>query len=264
MFNKFFSVVLAVLFLVSFASGLKIVFPVEAEVLGGSPVELGSVSPGQTFELIVFDERFDSIELQGKFSDWPHETEFYEKNTAIRITVPKEISLGTKSISFKAFDSKNESLEQSFNAVLNVRKDLWSVNVSDLVQETRVDVPAKFDLTFSNESIAGQKIIVFSSLPSFWLNQKTFVLEPKSVSKQLVVVNPRHYGQREFDFVFDAPDSSEQKKFRARLLIESSLSSKYSSPAFGFPFFTPSLYSFYLFSSGIAVSMQSLLEFVSK
>jgi hypothetical protein len=238
-----------ILFLTSGAYALKIIFPVEAEVFDNSTIELGKISPGQNFELIVFGEGIDVIEVSGQFSSWAEKSKFYKKNTGIRINIPKETSAGTKNLSFKAFNSKDKDSFESFNILINVQNDLWSVNISDLSQETKVDSTANYSLVFSNESIGEQKIIVSSDLPSYWFKEKSFDLEPKSVLRESVEVNPKYYGKRQFNFVFTSLYSLEKKEFSSTLLVESSLSSKYSSPLYGFPFFTPTLYTYYLAES---------------
>ncbi len=249
MFNKFFLVLLALLFLFSFTCALKIVSPIEAEVSLDSTVELGSISPGQSFELILFDERFNAIAVEGQFSEWSGKSTFYEKNTGIKINIPKDVSFGTKNLSFKAFDSTNKNEFQSFNVLIKVEEDLWSVAVPDLKNKTKVNFPAEYNLIFSNESIGEQKITLNSNLPVYWIKEQTFLVEPKSVLKDVINVVPKHYGNREFDFTFNSVYSNETKKLHSELSIESSIESKYSSPLYGFPFFTPTLFPYFLIES---------------
>ncbi len=248
MFNKFFLVVFSLVLFTSGVFALEIVFPVSADVSENSTIELGKISPGQQFELIISDERFNAVEVTGSFSSWSEDSVFYEKNTGIKINVPFDASLGAKNISFKAFNSSS-GLSESFNALVNVRKDLWSVNISGLSQTAEVNFPVNYKLTFSNESIGKQKISVSSNLTSYWMKEKTFVVEPKSVLKDLIEVNPRHYGTRAFNFVLKSSSSAETKEFQSKLRVESSLLSKYSSPLYGFPFFTPTLFPYYLVES---------------
>lgn len=254
MLNKFFLVLFAFLFLLSFASALKIVFPVEADYLGNS-IELGKISPGQTLELSVFDERFNGLEVEGQFREWRKESVFEGKNILIELNVPLDASLGTKKISFNAFNS-DSGLTESFDVLINVQRDLWSVNISDLEKEAKVNFPAEYLLTFSNESIGEQKISLSSDLPSFWFKEKAFTVKPKSILKESVQVNPKHYGQREFSFLFKSIYSGEEKKFSSKLLVESTLLSKYSAPLYGFSFFTPNLFPYFLVESFIGFFLE--------
>ncbi len=256
MFNKFFLVFFVFVLFLSFGSALKVVFPVEAEYLGNS-IELGRISPGQSFELIVFDERFDSVSVEGQFSSWAEESVFQGKNISVVLTVPENASFGTKKISFSAFNSVSMEAE-SFDVLVNVQNDLWSVNISNLQNQTQVNFPAEYFLVFSNESIGQQKILVFSNLPSYWFESKTFIVEPKSVLKESVFVYPKHYGKRQFTFSFESLFSDEKKEFLSVLSVESSLSSKYSASLYGFPFFTPSLFPFYLIESFIGFFLNEL------
>lgn len=248
MFNKFFFVCFLLILFTSAVFSLEIVFPVSAEVSENSTIELGKISPGQQVELIISDERFNAVEVTGSFSSWSEDSVFYEKNTGIKINVPFDASLGAKNISFRAFNSSS-GLSESFNVLVNVQKDLWSVNISSLSQTAEVNSPVDYQLTFSNESIGKQEISVSSNLPSYWMKEKTFVVEPKSVLKGSIKVNPRHYGAREFNFVLKSFFSDETKKFQSKLMVESSLLSKYSAPLYGFPFFTPTLFPYYLIES---------------
>jgi len=259
MFNKFFLIVFSLFFLLSFTSALKVVSPIEAEVLSNSTVELGKISPGQSFELIVFDERFNSIEITGNFEGWGEEQVFYEKNIGIKINVPFDASFGAKKISFNAFNSSTGESE-AFDVLINVQEDLWSLNISGLNRTTKVNSPVEYKLIFFNESIGAQEIFLSSDLPSPWMKSKTFSLEPKSILKDSVKVNPKHYGSREFNFIFISLFSGEKKEFNSKLAIESDLFSKYSSPAFGFPFFTPTLFSYYLLEAFAGISVESLLN----
>ncbi len=259
MFNKFFLIVFSLFFLVSFTSALKVVSPIEAEVFANSTVELGKISPGQSFELIVFDERFNSIEITGNFEDWSEEPVFYEKNIGIKINIPFDASFGAKKISFNAFNSETGEIE-GFDVLINVQEDLWSVNISGLKRTTKVNSSAEYKLIFSNESIGEQKVSLSSDLPSYWMKSKTFSLEPKSILNDSVKVNPKHYGSREFNFTFISLFSKEEKEFKSNLTIESDLFSKYSSPAFGFPFFTPTLFSYYLLEAFASISVESLFD----
>jgi len=249
MFNKFFLVFFSFILLISFTFSLKVVSPVSAEVFDNASVELGKISPGQNFELIVFDEKFNSIEVSGPFSEWSEEPNFYEKNIGIKFNVPFDASLGTKNISLKVFNSANPEIFDSFSVLINVQNDLWSVNISDLIQETKTNSETNYSLVFSNESIGEQKIIVSSFLPVSWMKEKSFVVKPKSTLKKVISVYPKHYGQREFDFIFRSEYSEEIKKFHSRLLVESSLPAKFSSVLDGFPFFTPTLFPYYLIES---------------
>jgi hypothetical protein len=260
MFNKFFLVLVSLLFFVSFTYSLKIVSPVEAEVLSGSTIELGKISPGQSFELFVLGEEVNSLELLGQFSEWAEPSVFYGKNTGIKINVPVNVSLGTKNLSFNAFNSSNpNSSVESFNVVINVQNDLWSVSISDLSRNAKVGVSEEYSLVLSNESIGKQKIELSSDLPSYWMRKKTFELDSKSVLRGKIEVNPKHYGKREFSFVFSSLYSSESKKFNSRMSVESSLSSKYSSLSYGFPFFTPVLLSYYFAESFLSLLVQPFL-----
>ncbi|MBU2100007.1 hypothetical protein KKG83_08035 [Candidatus Micrarchaeota archaeon] len=261
MFNKFFLVLISLLFFASFSYSLKIVSPVEAEVLPGSTIELGKISPGQSFELIVLGEEVNSLELSGQFSEWADSFVFYEKNTGIKINVPLNASLGTKNLSFNAFNSSDPaSSAESFNVLINVQNDLWSVSISDLSRTAKVGIPAEYSLVLSNESIGKQKIELSSDLPSYWMQKKTFELDSKSVLRDKIEVSPKHYGKREFSFVFSSLYSSESKKFNSRMSVESSLSSKYSSPSYGFPFFTPVLLSYYFAESVLSLLVQPFLS----
>ena len=193
-----------------------------------------------------------------EFSEWAEPSKFYSKNTGITVNVPVNASLGTKNLSFNAFNSNGSSVE-SFNVLINVQNDLWSVNISDLSRTAKAGIPAEYSLVLSNESIGEQKIELSSSLPSYWMQKKTFDLDPKSVLRDKIEVNPKHYGKREFSFVFSSLYSSESKKFNSRMTVESSLSSKYSSPSYGFPFFTPSLFPYFLAESFLSLLAQPFL-----
>ena len=61
------------------------------------------------------------------------------------------------------------------------------------------------------------------------MKEKSFVVKPKSTLKEVISIYPKHYGQREFDFIFRSEYSEETKKFHSRLLVESSLPAKFSS-----------------------------------
>jgi hypothetical protein len=254
MFNKFFLFFFVFILFLSFASALKVVFPVEAEVFESSVVELGSISPGQTFELIVFGERFTGLKVNGSFSSWAKKSEFNGKNISIKLAVPENVSLGAKKISFTAFNQEGDSF--SFDVLINVKKDLWSVSVPELSKTAKVNSLTQYDLVFYNESIGEQLIAFSSSLPSFWVKEKTFVVEPKSVLRDSIYLVPRNYGQRDFTFSFKSNYSGERKNFRARLFVESSLSSKYSSVSYGFPFFTLNLFPYYLVESLFSLFFQ--------
>ncbi|PIN99047.1 MAG: hypothetical protein COT90_01385 [Candidatus Diapherotrites archaeon CG10_big_fil_rev_8_21_14_0_10_31_34] len=254
MLNKFLLILFTFLFLVSFTSAIKVVSPVEAEFTGNT-IELGKISPGQSFELIIFDERFTDLEVKGQFSEWSEESVFEGKNISIKLNVPLDASLGTKKISFNAFNSVS-GLTESFDVLIKVEKDLWSVNISDLDKEAKVNSQAEYFLTFSNESIGEQKISLSSDLPSFWFKEQSFTVKPKSILKESVFVNPKYYGRREFNFLFKSSFSGEEKKFNSKLSVESSLLSKYSAPLYGFPFFTLNLFPYFLVESFVGFFLE--------
>jgi len=254
MFNKFFLVLASFLLLFSFASALKVVFPVEAEYNGNS-IELGKISPGQSFELIVFDERFNGLEVESPFSDWSQESVFEGKNISIKLNIPLDASLGTKKISFTSFNS-DSGLTESFDVLINIQNDLWSVNVSDLDKKTKVNSDTEYLVIFSNESIGEQKISVYSDLPSFWFKPQTFEVNAKSILKESINITPKHYGQRQFNFLFKSDVSGEEIKFNSKLSVESSILSKYSAPLYGFPFFTPSFFPYYLVESFVGFFLE--------
>lgn len=259
--KKFFLFVALSCLLAGASADIFLVSPLEKQVHANDSIELGSIAPGETLELIFSnksgkDFSWSKAEIAKQFPEgWVAvDSEPFAESLAIKITVPKDQAETAQNLKISLINLQDEKTNESFNATIFVKKNLISAAIMGLQRETKVNSPVEYILSLSNDSIADHKVKVFSTLPDFWFAEKEILLKQKyskdSIQEVKLVVSPRAYGNKDFSFIVVSETNGNRiDSFNARLKVNPTLKGKYAAAMYGFPILTPTLFPYYIIES---------------
>lgn len=238
-----------------------VVYPFEQKISGGSTVDIGEVSSGETFEIIVSDEsflgqdaRWESVFVgsDGLPTGWVVENPLpMEKRLSLKISVPPSALQNTYSVKVTGLNSV-VGLREEFTARVRVRENLLHVAVDSpgLNQFPFTGEKVVYNLVVRNDSIAPHSVKVFSDLPKNWFDEVFVEVPPKETKKIVFGVVPQFEGKKDFEInVFSVQKQKVVLGFDFSLGVKPTLFGKFSSPKNGFAFFSFSLLPFYFFDS---------------
>ncbi len=243
------------------AADVFLVSPFEKQIAANDTIELGSAAPGETVELIFStksgkDFAWSKAEIARQLPDkWiVSDSAPFAETLIVKITVPVDEQETAQNIKIILLNFNDEKKNESFNALLFVKKNLIKASVFALQKETKVGEPVEFEMQLSNDSIADHVVNISSTLPKFWFEDKRITLKKKtsvdSIQEIKLGVLPRSYGTRDFSFIVNSATNGKQlDKFDARLTVNPTLKGKYAVALYGFPVFTPTLFPYYLVNS---------------
>src|SRR3989344_7410987 len=230
MLNKF--VVLPILILMlGFASAdILVTSPTENRLLPEERLELGSISPGET--LIIGINSDTGYTTQQKWSraefisetlpeNWEYTNSKYLADVfTLQLKVPEDAEKGAYNAKIKLTDVKHNIPDEFVQLLFYVEDNLITADISDLRQDVVVGTEAKFKLTIINDSIAEHKILISSSLPSYWFAEQKITAKPKTILTKTLKINPKVYGAKQFDFyVISKPAGTRIATFNAQLNV---------------------------------------------
>jgi len=255
---------LLLLIFAGFASAqVNMLYPVDASLASGATVQVGSVFPGQEFELIFSDNSGNSFEwdtLEIDKSSFPSSwsilgIERTASSLVARIKVPRAAQLNVYNINVSLSSSSEPSIVESINARVVVKEGLLAVTFarkSEAVSVVGQDI--EYTLTLSNSSIGNHSVVVSSTLPSNWFSDKEILVKPNSVEEITLKVNPKIYGQRAFVFTVASVEKNlVVSTFNSDLKVRPTLKGKFAAPLSGMPFFSFALIPFGLVNSYLSL-----------
>jgi len=243
-------------------AGISLIKPFEQTLASGDQLELGKIAVGETLELIVSTDSGTEIEWNAMEinkallpKNWTvKESIFYGETVGIKLVIPGNAIEELQNINVKVFNKEKPEFFEEFSTIIFVKSNLLSVQINNLKQETIVDSPVEYRVFLLNDSIVEHKVLVSSTLPSYWFKEKEIELKPKELKEVIVTVDPKTYGIKKFNFVIVSKlNASEIKSAQAELIVNPTLESKYSNSFYGLPFFSPTLFPYYLINSFISL-----------
>lgn len=253
-------------FLIIFSSfafaSVEMTFPEKAVLEDSGSVQAGTVSPGQSFDLVFSDNsggefEWDSIELVRSSlpANWVVlPAQKTDSSIALTITVPLNEQENTRVLKVRLSNS-NQGVSEQIGVVVSVKKSLVNVSFARVSQDTPYSIgdKIKYTVTASNSSIARDSVLIGANLPSTWFVARRINLKPKDSAIIEIVVVPQSYGKRTFSFSgFLSSKNAYISSFATEVEIIPTLKGKFSATSSGFPFFTFSLLPFQLIDSIIA------------
>ncbi len=245
-----------------------LVSPFEKQVHSADTIELGSISPGETLELIFSnksgkDFAWNKAEIAKQLPEnWKvFDSTPFAETMIVKVIIPSDQEETAQNLKINFLNFKDEKTNDSFNAILFVKKKLITASIVSLQKETKVNEPVDYLLSLSNDSIADHAIRISSTLPKYWFEDKIIVLKKKtskdSVQEITLAVLPRAYGNKDFSFKISSElTGKEIDSFNARLKVNPTLKGKYAAALYGFPVFTPTLTPYYLINSFLSLLLQ--------
>ncbi len=248
--RKIFPVLFLVFLLQCSFSSVSVLLPVEQVVESGGTVSLGGLQPGETLEISI-EKKSGSIEWVSARIDtdllppgWNYSSEKRDRSILLRVQVPAEAKTATQNLGVIAF---NDMLEERFNALVNVRKGLIVPEIRALKMEVNVNECAKYRLRALNESIAAHEIEIKSDLPEYWFFPRKISLAPHESLDANLEVCGKSPGYRAFAFFVDSAFNGERfLSSEQEMVVLPTLQGKYTSIGSGFPFFSVTLFPYYL------------------
>src|SRR3989344_3392827 len=251
----------SIIFFVS-AAFAEMSFVTETEkttLLDNQTLEFGDIQRGETLELRLSSDAGNENEWTQLIVltetlplGWKAVNSEKEKKVLIAaVTVPLQASLDAYQFKVKAVSPlKSETV----NARVILKEGLVSADISATVMQVTVNKETEFELTIFNKSNASHKVIVSSNLPVLWFKPVELTLKPKEIRKVSLKVTPRVYGFKSFQFqVKSAMNNELFALIPSQLVVEPTIKDKYSAGLYGFPFFTMSLFPFYLINSFLSL-----------
>lgn len=254
--KNFFLVLAIILFSLSVSSHTTLVSPTEKTLQDNETVKIGSVQPGETFELVIsrksLNRRWANISVKENLlpSDWKLRKKTFDQTFSLFFSIPKNSAEFSQNIKVIVSDG---TVSESFNASVNVKKNLINAGIAELKKQTIVNKPVSLKLNLLNESIAEHEVEINSSLPFYWFATEKLKLEPRSSVEKELAIYPRVYGLRTFNIFVDSLQNNERfSAFQVELNVLPTLKGKYLASFTGFPLFAPSLFPFYLIDAFLA------------
>ncbi|MFH1391344.1 MAG: hypothetical protein ABIH20_03480 [Candidatus Diapherotrites archaeon] len=242
---------------------VNVLYPVEATLQNGNTIQAGSVGPNQVFELIFSDNsghgfEWDTVTVNEASlpAGW---TIVSQNNTdtslIVNIGVPKNAQPNFYVIELSLSNSNNPAVKDSVSVSVVVKQNLLDVSfIRPSIENVSVVGESVFYKgVVSNSSIAPQKIVFSSDVPSNWFESIVFEADPNSMEEIELELNPKSYGKHYFSFQVLDEESTIIKSYSSELNVHPTLKGKFSSAFSGFPFFTFSLVPFQLLASFISL-----------
>ena len=247
MLKKVFVLFLIFLSLTTASASVHILTPVDVVVPDEGEISVGSVSIGETAELII-DKKlnntsyFDRAEIIGALpQNWAYIPQLEDRTIILNFIIPQSASENTYSLPLKVWNTNEPENAETITLVVYVKKNLMTADVIELIKETDIENSANYDFVFINDSVAEHKIRISTTLPSYWFPSQELTLKPKQTTELSIRLNPRTYGMRDFKIIVESLQNNTKYEFDARIIATSSIPSKLKTPLYGLPFFTPSL-----------------------
>ena len=263
MFKGLFLTIFVIFFFSSANADFFLVSPIEQQLFDGGTVDLGDVSSGQFFEIIISNEsaigqdiRFQkAIVMQDALpSGWSVEnSKEGEKRLVVKVFVPKTALPNIYQL--KVTGINNEfGLQEEFTVRVRIKEGLLRVAINNptLNQFPQVGEEIAYNIVLINNSIAPATIKVNSTLPSEWFTEKEIKVAPKETINTSFKVVPLVAGRKDFKIiVFSNAAEKEIASFDSSLNIRPTLLGKFSAGTRGLPFFSFSFFTFHFFNSFI-------------
>lgn len=240
----------------------EMLYPVSSVLKAGSTVQIGSVSPGQVFEVIFSDDSGFGFEWSKIIVDraslptgWVVlSEESTDASLVVAIKVPEGAKPNFYLITIGFSNPFEPGFDESVKASVVVKHSLVDVAFTRITEEgSVVGEDVVYRVSISNASIAPYAIDVTSTLPSNWFDGKTIEAKPNASEEFDLVVKPLVYGKNNFSFkAVTKEDNLVAGSFSSDLNVKPTLKGKFSSVLTGFPFFTFSLTPFQAINSLIS------------
>jgi len=248
--RKIFLLLFCALFAQCAFANVTVLLPVEESVESGDTLSLGNAQPGEIVEIAI-ERKSGSIEWNsarvepGLLPDgWGYSAEEKDKSIILSVSIPADARTASQNLAVVAF---NDTLEERFNAALNVMPSLVVPEIHAKKMEVSVNECVPFSLKALNNSIAGHKITIKSDLPEYWFSHRDIYLKPLETVELDLEVCGKSPGYREFSFFVDSALNEERfASFPQEISVLPTLHGKYTSIGSGFPFFSPTVLPFYL------------------
>lgn len=260
MFKK--TLVLLCLLLLAFQANASIylIEPISQKLSDDEEIAFGRVAAGETLRIIVKKKSDLSLEWdrlsvnQSSLpSGWEAKPETADKTLIASIKVSKNARESTQRIKLNASNSMEPGLSETFFATVFVKENLLSVAIENPSQDAVLGQKTGFNMTLSNESIAGHSVKIESSLPEYWFSSREVQLNPFETKTVSLEVLPYSYGEKAFSFSVSSLENEKQFSFPVRMNTRPTLSGIFKAPAAGFPFFTVTILPFYLINSLLSI-----------
>jgi len=249
--------VLVLFLLAAFSTGafgsITMLSPSERILEPGALVELGSIAPGETLQLVFATKSLHSTWEVASISPgllpeaWG--TEFVKENRTLtlKIFVPKDAEIQSRNLRVVL---SSGDLSETIDIVINVRNGLVKSSLLEKNLRAGEYDSVKYSLRIVNESLGRHLVKVKSSLPVYWFSPFSLALEPGQVLDSELEVFPVVHGERDFSFFIDSELNSERLAvLPAAIEVPPTLQGKFISAFNGYPFFTHSLLPSYLLNA---------------
>ncbi|MEK6821500.1 MAG: hypothetical protein AABY11_03835 [archaeon] len=236
---------------------IAMVDPVVEKVRAGGIIDAGSISPGESVELI-----FSRVSGYGKDIFWEQailqktedatgvRTENSASGTDSLIAIIHTTSatpLGEYRFRVTMKGDGDTLQDETATIILRVENNLVKASLSTEEVNGRVNEPLTFTVFVLNNSSATIPIAIEPALPASWVRPQTRMMGPHSFETVTLEIIPRFAGPKTFDIQVTRTDKgTEVAAISATLNAEPTLKDRYSAGLYGFPFFTISLVSHYL------------------
>lgn len=252
---------LAVVLLLFSSSSFATVFlhsPVEAKVSGNERIQLGKVTAGQTIVVVIEKksekaEKWDSVFVDASLLPlgWGYDVKVAGETITTEIIVPKGAKVASQRINLKALNSRQPELADAFFADVSVvgPENVFTAGIDLSRVETRLGEKVLLNITISNNSIATASFLLSSNLPSQWLQARELTVEPQSTKTFSLGINPLVYGKRNAVVALSSEQNGFSEGFAFELNVFPTIAGKFQAPFFGLPFFSLTLWPYYLVNS---------------
>lgn len=250
---------------------IKLVEPIEQALSDKEVAFLGLVPSGSSFPVIASTDSlsegifWDSLSIDE--STLPAGFSYVssvENDQRLSIVVTVPVNAIENIYEFKVQAKKSvpggSVIIQSFTAKIEVRKNVVSAVFSESTPEKKeffVGEKKYFRVSFANQSISDQVVLVSSGLERDWFSGASFTVPAKQTIQAELPVAIKVHGKKDFSFfVHSKNNKALLSSFDASILARPTLQGKLSATSFGFPFFSLSVAPAYFFNAIIGSFLQ--------
>ncbi len=240
------------------AAAITTVAPVSKTIETGSTLEIGTIQPGETINLVLSTDTnygkskiWASASVEASPQGWKIAGDSTTSKTiSLSITAPRTSPEIPRNIKIVLDNTAQHLNPEHFFAKIRVKQNLLTASISGPGRDAVVGSSVKFKLRLINDSSAPHTVTLGSTLPESWFKPRTFEVAPKSTLDEELEVLPMVYGKRGFKFTAKSSlNNSELGAFEASLAVKPTFRSKYSPALSGFPFFSIALLPHYAFNA---------------
>ena len=258
LFKKIFLLFLVLLLSSAVSATVFLHEPVEGKVSANDSIQLGKIAPGQSFTLTIEKksekgEKWDTLSIDDSLlpESWAYDVRVSGETISAEISVPRNAKIGSQRLTLTASNSAQPEFADAFFAEIAVAKpeSVFQAGIDATSVEAKVNSIVSGSITLSNNSVGDAVFLLSSSLPNQWMQAQWFAVKAKATATLPFAISPKAYGKRAAVLTLSSNQNYFSESFDFEINVFPTLRGKFEAGFFGIPFFSLSLWPYYLINA---------------